>query len=125
MTATANLLLAGFDVEVFEQAPELSEVGTGIQLSAISMRLLRHLGLVERLRRLGMHPPAYQFKMFESGEILQEIPFDDGYVELHGVPYLSVHRADLLDSLIRAIRALNAERSAWLFSYDPMIVDLR
>ena len=125
MTAAANLLLAGFDVEVFEQAPELSEVGTGIQLSAISMRLLRHLGLVERLRRLGMHPPAYQFKMFESGEILQEIPFDDGYVELHGVPYLSVHRADLLDSLIRAVRALNAERSAWLFSYDPMIVDLR
>ena len=66
MTAAANLLLAGFDVEVFEQAPELSEVGTGIQLSAISMRLLRHLGLVERLRRLGMHPPPISSRCLKA-----------------------------------------------------------
>ena len=71
MTA-ANLSLAGFDVEVFEQAPELGEVGAGIQLSANPMRVLRHLGLVERLRHLGVQPSAYQFKMFDSGEILQE-----------------------------------------------------
>jgi len=73
------------------------------------MRVLRHLGLVERLRHLGVQPSAYQFKMFDSGEILQEIPLGDGYVERHGVPYLSVHRADLLDSLIGAVRALNAD----------------
>ncbi len=109
MTAAANLLMAGFEVEVFEQAPELGEVGAGIQLSANPMRVLRHMGLVEQLQRLGVQPAAYQFKMFDSGEILQEIPLGDGYVQRHGVPYLSVHRADLLDSLIGAVQALKAD----------------
>ena len=109
MTAAACLLKAGFEVSVFEQAPELGEVGAGIQLSANPMRVLQHLGLVERLRRHGVQPEAYQFKMFDTAEVLQEIPLGNGYVERHGVPYLSVHRADLLDTLIAAVRDLNAD----------------
>ena len=109
MTATACLLQAGFDVDLFEQAPRLGEVGAGIQLSANPMRVLRHLGLVEELEAAGVRPASYQFKMFDSGEVLQEIPLGDGYRERHGVPYLSVHRADLLDALIGAVRALKAD----------------
>ncbi|MDE0942780.1 MAG: FAD-dependent monooxygenase [Alphaproteobacteria bacterium] len=107
MTAAACLLRAGFEVQVFEQAAELGEVGAGIQLSANPMRVLAHLGLVERLAALGVAPTAYQFKMFDTGEVLQEIPLGDGYVDRHGVPYLSVHRADLLDCLIHAVRDLD------------------
>ncbi len=106
MTAAACLLRAGFHVDVFEQAPQLGEVGAGIQLSANPMRVLRHLGLVETLEQLGVRPASYQFKMFDTAEVLQEIPLGDGYLERHGVPYLSVHRADLLDTLIGAVRAL-------------------
>ncbi|MFZ0127419.1 MAG: hypothetical protein WAL48_24895 [Xanthobacteraceae bacterium] len=36
---------AGHDVEVYEQAPQLSEVGAGIQISANAMHVLRDLGL--------------------------------------------------------------------------------
>jgi salicylate hydroxylase len=106
MTAAACLLRAGFDVDVLEQAPRLGEVGAGIQLSANPMRVLRHLGLVETLEQLGVRPTCYQFKMFDTAEVLQEIPLGERYVERHGVPYLSVHRADLLDALIGAVRAL-------------------
>ncbi|MDA1098992.1 MAG: FAD-dependent monooxygenase [Proteobacteria bacterium] len=109
MTAAACLLRAGFHVNVFEQAPHLGEVGAGIQLSANPMRVLRHLGLVEKLEQAGVRPTSYQFKMFDTGEVLQEIPLGDGYVDRHGVPYLSVHRADLLDALIGAVRTLSAD----------------
>nr|MBC8240407.1 FAD-dependent monooxygenase [Alphaproteobacteria bacterium] len=109
MTAAACLLKAGFHVQVFEQAPNLGEVGAGIQLSANPMRVLRHLGLVEQLEQAGVRPTSYQFKMFDTAEVLQEIPLGDGYVDRHGVPYLSVHRADLLDALIGAVRALKSD----------------
>ena len=109
MTAAACLLKAGIDVEVFEQAPELGEVGAGIQLSANPMRVLGHLGLVERLRRAGYQPASYQFRMFDTDEILQEIPLGPGYEDRHGVPYLSVHRADLLDALVSAVNGQNAD----------------
>ena len=108
MTAAACLLRAGFDVAVFEQAAVLGEVGAGIQLSANPMRVLRHLGLVTRLEQQGVRPTAYQFKMFDTAEVIQEIPLGDGYVARHGVPYLSVHRADLLDTLITAVRDLDS-----------------
>ncbi len=109
MTAAACLLKAGFHVDVFEQAPKLGEVGAGIQLSANPMRVLRHLGLVAELEQAGVRPASYQFKMFDTGELLQEIPLGNGYVDRHGVPYLSVHRADLLDALIGAVHALRAD----------------
>jgi salicylate hydroxylase len=47
--ATACCLLKrGFDVEVYEQAPALSEVGAGIQISANAMHVLRIWGSATR-----------------------------------------------------------------------------
>lgn len=112
MAAAACLLKAGFDVDIFEQAAELGEVGAGIQLSANPMRVLRHLGLLETLRSAGTRPRSYQFKLFDSAEVLQEIPLGDTYEERHGVPYLSVHRADLLTALSDAVRALKSDAIA-------------
>ena len=48
LAAASCLMKAGFDVEVYEQAPALAEVGAGIQMSANPMHVLRHLGLDAR-----------------------------------------------------------------------------
>ena len=77
MTAAACLLNAGISVAVFEQAKELGEVGAGIQLSANAMRVLGHLNLIDEVSRRGVKPEAYQFKMFDTAEILQEIPLGE------------------------------------------------
>ena len=48
LTAALAALRRGFDVEVYEQAPELKEVGAGLQLSANGTRVFYELGVGER-----------------------------------------------------------------------------
>jgi salicylate hydroxylase len=43
LTTACCLLKAGYGVELFEQAAELSEIGAGIQLSANAMHVLDDL----------------------------------------------------------------------------------
>ena len=45
MAAALSLLRRGYDVEVYEQAPELGEVGAGVQISPNGSRALDALGL--------------------------------------------------------------------------------
>ncbi|MGY8998926.1 MAG: FAD-dependent oxidoreductase [Rhodospirillales bacterium] len=51
LTAALALLQAGLDVDVFEQAPQLSEVGAGFQISANGNRVLYVFGSGRRARR--------------------------------------------------------------------------
>jgi flavin-dependent dehydrogenase len=44
LTAALALRQAGFDVDVYEQAPELTEVGGGINMAPNATRILRQRG---------------------------------------------------------------------------------
>jgi len=130
MTAAACLLHAGIHVSIFEQAVKLGEVGAGIQLSANATRVLRYLNLIDEVSRHGVKPEAYQFKMFDTAEVLQEIPLGEGYTRRHGVPYLSIHRADLLSALTKAVElhdatAIHLNATALDFVEDNFGVTLR
>ncbi len=109
LTAAICLTRAGFDVEVYEQAPELGEVGAGVQLSANAVRVLMDIGLEPDLEAQAVKPAAYEFRMFDTAEVIQQIPLGEGYVERHGVPYYTVHRADLHEMLVRRLRALKPD----------------
>ena len=109
LTAAACLLQAGIDVQVFEQALVLSEVGAGIQISANAGRVYRHLGLMDQVRAAGAVPALYRFRMFDSGEVLQTIPLGAGYEARHGVPYVTIHRADLHALLVDRVRSLKPD----------------
>src|SRR5262252_8443873 len=62
LTAAVALRQAGFEVDVYEQAPALTEVGGGINMGPNAARILYRLGLGEGLdreaRAAGQHPPA-------------------------------------------------------------------
>ena len=45
LTAASCLAKAGHHVEIYEQAPQLAEIGAGIQISANAMHVLRSLGM--------------------------------------------------------------------------------
>lgn len=102
LTAALCLLKAGFSVEVYEQAPALSEVGAGIQMSANPMHVLRHLGLEDAALTLGVQPGAYVFRLHDTGEVIQEFPLAAEHRRQHGAPYVQLHRADLHELLAGA-----------------------
>ena len=45
LTAALALLKRGFDVDIYEQTPEIMEVGAGFQISANGTRVLYELSL--------------------------------------------------------------------------------
>src|SRR3982751_1912235 len=53
LAATVGLRRKGFEVEVYEQAPALGEIGAGINITPNGAKVLNAFGLGEAARRLG------------------------------------------------------------------------
>jgi salicylate hydroxylase len=109
LAAASCLMKAGYDVEVYEQAPVLAEVGAGIQMSANPMHVLRYLGLEAEVSALGVRPGAYVFRLHDTGEVIQEFALSAEHERQHGAPYVQLHRADLHDLLAEAARKRKAD----------------
>lgn len=109
MTAALALLKKGFEVELYEQAPEIKEVGAGIQISPNGNRVLDHLGVYDHLKTLSCDPDKKELKLWNSGEPWPLFDLGTVAVERYGYPYLTVYRPDLLDSLRQGVLALDPE----------------
>ena len=107
LSAASCLMKAGHQVEIHEQAPQLGEVGAGIQVSANAMHVLRHLGLEERIRAIGVSPGAYVFRLHDTGEVIQRFSLSAEHEAMHGAPYTQLHRADLHELLAAKARELD------------------
>ena len=103
LAAALSLLRAGFDVQVFEQASALTEVGAGIQISPNASRLLHRLGLGAALDRTGVRPAAVHQRRWDDGRTLQRAPLGEAAEAAFGAPYYHFHRADLLKALADAL----------------------
>ena len=108
LTAAACLLKRGFRVHIFEQAAKLGEVGAGVQQSANAVKVLYDLGLRDALDRVGVKPNEYEFRRFDTGELLHRIPFAQAHERNHGAPYYHLHRADFHQILLDKVRSLDA-----------------
>ena len=73
LAAALALVRQGFEVTVLEQAPEIGEIGAGIQVSANAMHVMRHLGLEQSLLAIGVKPEAYVFRLHDTGEVIQRL----------------------------------------------------
>src|SRR5918997_704334 len=74
LAAALSLLRAGFDVQVYEQARELGEVGAGIQISPNASRVLHGLGLADELASMGVRPLAWHQRRWDDGRTLLHTP---------------------------------------------------
>jgi 2-polyprenyl-6-methoxyphenol hydroxylase-like FAD-dependent oxidoreductase len=61
----------GVEIEVFERAPELAEVGSGLSLWSNALAALDRLGVLGSLRALGVSGQAGAFRTPE-GDVLLE-----------------------------------------------------
>jgi salicylate hydroxylase len=96
LTAAVALRQAGFEVDLYEQAPELTEVGGGINMGPNAVRVLRRLGLGAGLDREGVQPVSTHQRRWQDGRTLQKAPLNPVCEALYGAPHITIHRADLL-----------------------------
>lgn len=109
LAAACCLLKAGHDVELFEQAAELGEIGAGIQLSANAMHVLNDLGLGAAIAGYSVRPGAYVFRLHDTGEVIGQFPLAKEHEAMNGAPYNQLHRADLHNLLIAKVKSLKPD----------------
>lgn len=99
LTAATALRQAGASIDILEQAPAISEVGAGLQLSPNGVRVLRALGIDPA--EAGDRSEAVELRD-QAGRLVTrlDLPPDPGF-------YLC-HRADLIGTLERAARRADA-----------------
>lgn len=103
LAAALQLLKAGLDVQVYEQAPRITEIGAGIQISPNASRLLHRLGLKPAMDAVGVLPRAVHQKRWDDGRTLQRAPLGPEIEATFGAPYYHFHRADLATLLAEAL----------------------
>ena len=100
LAVAATLRRVGIDVQVYEQAARFARIGAGIQMMPNSMKVLRGIGIEERLRMTSFAPYSHLNRDGYSGEVTRELPMPES---LYDAPYLCMHRADLHDALASAV----------------------
>ncbi|MFI4998785.1 MAG: FAD-dependent oxidoreductase [Reyranellales bacterium] len=103
LSAALQLLKAGLDVHVYEQAPRIAEIGAGIQISPNASRLLHRLGLRPAMDAVGVFPQAVNQRRWDDARTLQRAPIGAEVEATFGAPYYHFHRADLANLLADAV----------------------
>lgn len=103
LTAGLALQRFGHHVRIFEQAPNLEEVGAGLTVGPNATHVLEYLGLGEDIARYADIPDAGAVKHYRSGATLVSTYRGDTPRQLYGANYYQIHRADLHGLLTRAV----------------------
>ena len=85
----------GIDVQIFEQASELAEVGAAVALAANGTRILRELGLGDALEAVSAVPTELVYRHWADGRRLVAHPVGAWYEQRFGAPFWGIHRAHL------------------------------
>lgn len=100
LSAAVFLLQQGHDVMVFEQAPELTEVGAGLVMAPNAVRLLRRMGALDRFATTAVQlEHGWEFRRWEDGTVLSVEDLGARCQELYGEHTYVSHRADLLEAI--------------------------
>lgn len=104
LTVGLCCLQYGMDVEIYEKAPALTEIGAGIQISPNAMRVFQRLNLDEAVIAKGFLPDKLETRMGQSGHRLFSIN-----AQSWRAPYVHIHRADLIEILAERFRRLSPD----------------
>jgi salicylate hydroxylase len=105
LAAACALRRHGFEVAIYERAEELGEVGAGLQLGPNAVKVLRALGIEDKLRPLACSPRNMISLAWDTAAERFREPFSAAIEAQFGAPYLTVHRADLHRLLLEQLPA--------------------
>jgi salicylate hydroxylase/6-hydroxynicotinate 3-monooxygenase len=103
LAAAAALRKVGIGVTVYEQARQFARLGAGIQVGCNAMKVLRGLGLEQRMRKQSFYPRSWNNRDWRTGEIKFDMIFGESAEAKFGAPYLLAHRGDLHAALASAV----------------------
>lgn len=100
-----TLARKGVPVKVLERAPEIGEIGYGIQIAPNGHAILDKLGVMEKLVDSVFYPDALILVDAIDMNEVSRIDLGNAFVQRYKYPYFVVHRRDLHDALMQTCRA--------------------
>jgi salicylate hydroxylase len=94
------LVRRGFAVKVLEQAPEIGEIGAGIQLGPNAFHAFDALGIGEKARSRAVYTDEMVMHDAVDGSLVGRIPTGEAFRKRFGNPYAVIHRVDVHKSLL-------------------------
>ncbi|QCO06308.1 3-hydroxybenzoate 6-monooxygenase [Azospirillum argentinense] len=104
LAAALGLARKGFRSIVLEQAPELGEIGAGIQIGPNAFHAFDYLGVGDAARAKAVYIDHLVLMDAVRDERIAAIPLDEPFRRRFKNPYAVVHRADLHMVLLDACR---------------------
>jgi 3-hydroxybenzoate 6-monooxygenase len=105
LAAALALSRQGLAVKVLEQAPEIGEIGAGIQLGPNAFAAFDALGIGERARSLAVYTDEMVMHDALDESLVGRIPVGEAFRARFGNPYAVIHRADVHRALLEGAQA--------------------
>ena len=121
LAAALALTRQGFAVKVLEQAPQLGEIGAGIQLGPNGFAAFDALGIGEKARGRAVYTDEMVMHDALDETLIGRIPTGEAFRQRFGNPYAVIHRADVHKSLLEG--AQESDRIEVLTSTTVQRVD--
>ena len=100
LAASLALVRQGFEVTVLEQAPEIGEIGAGIQLGPNAFSAFDALGVGEKARGRAVYVDEMIMHDAIDGSLVGRIPTGEAFRKRFNNPYAVIHRVDIHSSLL-------------------------
>ena len=94
----------GLGVHVLESSADFREAGAGIQLGPNVFRMFELLGLTETINASAVFPDNLIMRDGLSGEEVTRVPLGAGFRARFNYPYAVIHRPDLHQAVLDAVR---------------------
>ncbi|MBU3845750.1 MAG: 3-hydroxybenzoate 6-monooxygenase [Candidatus Acinetobacter avistercoris] len=98
--AALALAKQGFKIKVLEQAPQIGEIGAGIQLGPNAFHAFDALGIGDRARGRAVYTDFMVMHDALDEYQVGRIETDETFRQRFGNPYAVIHRADIHSSLV-------------------------
>jgi 2-polyprenyl-6-methoxyphenol hydroxylase-like FAD-dependent oxidoreductase len=104
LAAALALARQGYAVKVLEQAPQLGEIGAGIQLGPNAFAAFDALGIGDKARSRAVYTDEMVMHDALDESAIARIPTGEAFRRRFNNPYAVIHRADVHMALLEAAR---------------------